>query len=896
MQAVPKRRGRSITARIRAMVMIPTSALVALWLILTGVLGTWAAFQLILANATDELVTPAAVGLVDAMEERSATIAYIENPDDAQVTQHLAEARQDTDGSLGVVVEDLIGFADLAPGDGGMHIEMLHGMYQDIDEIRDSVDAGNASRDDVLDYYNELVLHGADSFDSQGREGNTGDAVSPGFTAVYMFRTVDTLAQADAQLARAFNTGELTVEDQREFTRLVGSYDALLEANAHYLSDEQAERYEAVIESPEWERLKEYEQEIIDRQVEGGTVTDPVTLEPENVDDLTMPVDAADWNEAHQPVRAELTDIGAEEALYAASMTRAGANTWVYTAIGGSLGVAAVITVAVLLARRYSHDLTTQLLKLRDDSDDLARKKLPELMGRLHRGERVDTKSALPELERSEDEIGDVAEAFNTAQRAAVDEAVQQTELRHGVNRVFLNIAHRSQTLVHRQLRLLDKMEREQEDPEQLGQLFKLDHLATRSRRNAENLLILGGEAPGRTWHRPMPLIDVLRGAISESGDYTRVKRERIARVNLNGPAVADVIHLVAELVDNATMFSPPHTNVRLSSDDVPNGVTVEIEDRGLGMSDGELSAANALLAEPPEFDVMRLNEKMRLGLFVVSHLAHRHGIKVHLRASPYGGVQAIVLLPQELISGDRASLPASQDTGEDIWEVRHITGRGEDPGNGSTGGGDTASDAPGTAGDEQQQDGRTDAEPAKPVLASVSSSPSGEPGDTGETPAAPAAPAPQNGGGETGNGTGAGAPAGGSDVLADGPDSPAPQGQEGANGSSASRPPLPTRTSKIAAVPAEDQSRDGGSGSGDDQGRPALPKRRPQENLAPQLATDPAPSGGGAPLSGGPSGGEANSAERLARLRKNMSAFQKGTDRGRREGKQQTNETDKDE
>ncbi|MBE3000005.1 nitrate- and nitrite sensing domain-containing protein [Nocardiopsis sp. HNM0947] len=894
MQAVPKRRGRSITARIRAMVMIPTSALVALWLILTGVLGTWAVFQLMLANATEDLVTPAAVGLVDAMEERSATIAHLEDPDDPQVTQDLAEARQATDDSLGVVVEDLIGFADLAPGDGGMHIEMLHGMYQDIGEIRDSVDSGNAGRDDVLDYYNELVLHGADSFDSQGREGNSGDAVSPGFSAIYMFRTVDTLAQADAQVARAFSTGELTVEDQREFTRLVGAYDAFLEANAHYLSEEQAERYEAVIASPEWERLKGYEQEIIDRQVESGTVTDPVTLEPENVDDLTMPVDAADWHDAHQPVRAELTDIGAEEAVYAASMTRAGANTWVYTAIGGSLGVAAVITVATLLARRSSRELTGQLLKLRDDSDDLARKKLPELMGRLHRGERVDTKTALPELERSDDEIGDVAEAFNTAQRAAVDEAVQQTELRHGVNRVFLNIAHRSQTLVHRQLRLLDKMEREQEDPEQLGQLFKLDHLATRSRRNAENLLILGGEAPGRTWHRPMPLIDVLRGAISESGDYTRVKRERIARVHLNGPAVADVIHLVAELVDNATMFSPPHTSVRLSSDDVPNGVTVEIEDRGLGMSDGELSAANSLLAEPPEFDVMRLNEKMRLGLFVVSHLAHRHGIKVHLRASPYGGVQAIVLLPQELISGDRASLPASPDTGEDIWEVRQISGPGEDTDSGSTGGTDTASGASDTNGDGQQS-GQPDTEPAKPVLTSVPSAPAGTPADTGETPAAPADPAPQTGGEDTGNGTGA--PAGGSDVLAAGPDSPAPQEQSSANGSSASRPPLPTRTSKIAAVPAEDGSRDGGSGSdGDGQGRPALPKRRPQENLAPQLAADPAPSSGGAPRSGGPSGGETNSAERLARLRKNMSAFQKGTDRGRRDGKQQTNETDKDE
>ena len=882
MQAVPKRRGRSITARIRAMVMIPTSALFALWLILTGVLGTWAGFQLILANATEDLVTPSAVGLVDAMEERSATIAHIENPEDAQLSQELAEARASTDQSLGTIVEDLIGFADMAPGDGGMHIEMLHDMYGDIDQIRSAVDSGDAGRAEVLDYYNELVLHGADSFDSQGREGNSGDAVSPGFSAIYTFRMVDTLAKADAQIARALSTGELTVEDQREFTRLVGAYEGFLQANAQYLSDEQLERHEAVLDSPEWERLKEYEQEIIDRQVESGTVTDPITLEPETVDDLTMPVDADDWREAYQPILEEFTAIGAAEAEYAAAMTRSGANTWVITAIAGSLGVAAVIIGAALLARRSSRELTSQLLKLRDDSDELARKQLPDLMARLHRGERVDTRTSMPELERSDDEIGDVAEAFNTAQRAAVDEAVQQTELRHGINRVFLNIAHRSQTLVHRQLRLLDKMEREQEDPDQLSQLFKLDHLATRSRRNAENLLILGGEAPGRTWHRPMPLIDVLRGAISESGDYTRVKRQRLARVNLNGPAVADVIHLVAELVDNATMFSPPHTSVRLSSDDVPNGVTVEIEDRGLGMSDGELASANSLLAEPPEFDVMRLNEKMRLGLFVVSHLAHRHGIKVHLRASPYGGVQAIVLLPQELISGERASLPASPDTGEDIWEVRQVTKREEAPSESSG-----TEEAPSeSSGAEERETDQT-----KPVLASVPSHSDGS-GEPNEAPDAPAPPAEDDSAG-----TAHDAPPAGTDVLADSPDRPGPQEPGTANGSAPSRPPLPTRTSKIALVPAEEENSSENSGSdGDAQGRPSLPKRRPQENLAPQLAADPAPSGSGQSSSDDPSGGEMNSAERLARLRKNMSAFQKGTDRGRRDGKQQTHETDKDE
>ncbi|MEU3016391.1 nitrate- and nitrite sensing domain-containing protein [Nocardiopsis sp. NPDC007018] len=859
MQAVPKKRGRTIAARIRAMVMIPTTALFALWLILTIVLGGDAAYQLLRSKATDDLVTPAAVGLVSAMAERSATIAHIENPDDAELTQQLEQSRQRTDETLGTVVDDLMAFADLAPGDGGMHIEMLYDMFQDVGGVREAVDAGDASRADVLDFYNELVLHGADSFDSQSREGNAGDATSPGFTSVYLFRSVDLGAQADAQIARAFATGDLTVEDQHEFTRMMGAFEELLAANAPYLAgDGLLERYEAVLASPEYATLTELSERITHREVESTTVTDPVTLLPETVDDLTMPVARSEWEAAYTHVMTELTDLGAEEARHSAAMTREDAHDAVLLAVGGSLGVAAIILVAFVLARRSSRELTSRLLTLREESQDLAERKLPEIMDRLHRGDRVDTASSLPELHAEDDEIGDVAKAFNSAQRAAVEEAVQQTELRHGVNRVFLNIAHRSQTLVHRQLRLLDKMEREQEDPDQLSQLFKLDHLATRSRRNAENLLILGGEAPGRTWHRPMPLIDVLRGAISESGDYTRVKRERIARVNLNGPAVADVIHLVAELVDNAAMFSPPHTQVRLSSDDVPNGVTIEIEDRGLGMTEAEFTSTNALLANPPEFDVMRLNEKMRLGLFVVSHLAHRHGIKVHLRPSPYGGVQAIVLLPQDLISGDRSPLPATEEAG-DIWEVREIVDR-----------------TPETALESNRV-----ARPGKPVLTSVSA------------PASTEGPEP------------AGAPEDSeSDLLS------APVRKDD------SRPVLPTRGSRISAVPdvveeapekasantevAEEPETPVTAGAPETVeaggGRPALPKRRPQENLAPQLAADPAESGTfGSPSDGASAESPLEGAERLARLRRNMSAFQQGTDRGRRESKKNTHDTDKD-
>jgi signal transduction histidine kinase len=860
------------------MVMIPVSALIALWLILTIALAGNAVIQIIQAKATEDMIAPAAVGLVNVMQERSQTIAYIEEPTDHDLQHSLEEARALSDESMGAVIDELFGFVDLAPEGTAERIRDLHGQYSEIGGIREAVDAGTASRSDVLSYYNSLVQAGSDTFDTQTREGTEGSAVSPAYTATTLFRAVDLFAQSDAQLARAFATEELGHEDQHEFGRLVGAYQGFLDASAPYLQGEgQQERMTALLDSPEYTRLLEMQQQIVHRQIETETVTDPITLQTETVPDLSLPMDADQWSQDYSYVLSELTSIGEDEALYAASLTRHDANGAVLTAVLGSLGVAAVTAVAFLLASRSARLLTTRLLDLRDGATDLAETKLPALMRRLHEGEPVDTCTAVPQLATSDDEIGDVARAFNTAQRAAVDEAVQQTELRQGVNRVFLNIAHRSQTLVHRQLRLLDKMEREQEDPDQLAQLFKLDHLATRSRRNAENLLILGGEAPGRTWHRPMPLIDVLRGAISESGDYTRVKRERIARVHLNGPAVADVIHLVAELVDNAAMFSPPHTQVRLSSEDVPNGVTIEIEDRGLGMTEGEFEAANALLADPPEFDVMRLNEKMRLGLFVVSHLAHRHGIQVHLRQSPYGGVQAIVLLPHSLVTGERQPVPG-QDGEEDIWEVREIVDRSRG-----------AIEAPSANGDGNG---------AKPVLTSVAPPPETDEGEgdgpnTAATglaslfaPAAAPTAAPDEGTADE-DGTGSDEGRDGGAGTADRISAP-----------SESRPPLPTRRPGGGTVPAP-------SGADADEpaplveaggGRPPLPKRRPQQNLAPQLAGETTGDVLGGPPADRPASSDPHvSSDRLARLRQNMSAFQQGTDRGRRESKQQTDDTDKD-
>ncbi|WP_280252180.1 ATP-binding protein [Nocardia abscessus] len=242
------------------------------------------------------------------------------------------------------------------------------------------------------------------------------------------------------------------------------------------------------------------------------------------------------------------------------------------------------------------------------------------------------------------------AHAFTRAPAAGGGAAAAEAKTRAGVNAVFLNIAHRSQVVVHRQLALLDQAERKEENADQLELLFQLDHLATRARRNAENLIILGGEQPGRRWRKPVPLLDLVRAAVAESLDYTRIQIGRLPDIQVSSNAVADLIHLMAELTDNATAFSPPQARVEVTGVVVGRGVAVEIVDQGLGMSDADFGARNELLSNPPDFSVVTLSSETRLGLFVVAKLAHRHGVSVRLGESVYGGVRAVVLLPNALL------------------------------------------------------------------------------------------------------------------------------------------------------------------------------------------------------------------------------------------------------
>ncbi|MFF4453457.1 sensor histidine kinase [Streptomyces goshikiensis] len=218
---------------------------------------------------------------------------------------------------------------------------------------------------------------------------------------------------------------------------------------------------------------------------------------------------------------------------------------------------------------------------------------------------------------------------------------------------VFVNLARRLQSLVHREISLLDDLEDTVEDPDLLKELFHVDHLATRIRRHAENLAVLGGAASRRQWTRPIDLSEVLRSSVAEVEQYTRVKVVPPAGGTVRGHAVADVVHLLAELVENATVFSAPDTDVVVRAERVTAGIAVEVEDRGLGMPPDEQHRMNALLGHPDQYDVRRLLADGRIGLFVVSALARRHGIAVELKSNIYGGVLAVLVLPQDLLGAE---------------------------------------------------------------------------------------------------------------------------------------------------------------------------------------------------------------------------------------------------
>jgi signal transduction histidine kinase len=317
--------------------------------------------------------------------------------------------------------------------------------------------------------------------------------------------------------------------------------------------------------------------------------------------------------------------------------------------LAGAALVAAVCTV--WLVAGFASRLARDARGLTDAARRLASEELPRAVRELHEGQ---LPASGPRAARSwairpqTAEIAAALAAMSSIERTAIDAAAAEARLRDGLRQILMSLGRRNQSLLHRQLKIIDQLEQQAVSPGELADLFSLDHLTTRMRRHAESLTILSGAAPVRSWSGPVPVIDVIRAAIAEIEDYRRVSVATEAEEAVAASAVTDMIHLLAELIENATLFSPSATRVEVRAERVANGFAIEVEDRGLGIAVEQLREINARLASPPDFD---LADADRLGLFVAGRLAARHGVQVELIPSAYRGTKAVVVLPDSLIA-----------------------------------------------------------------------------------------------------------------------------------------------------------------------------------------------------------------------------------------------------
>jgi signal transduction histidine kinase len=663
----------SIRRKLLAVLAVPVVAMVLLWVVATWVTLAPGLALLDTRDATDAVGRPAQALIAALQEERKLAVGYLASRDrDARV---LTEQYERTDQA----VADFRASANTGrarsalTAAGAIRLDefLLH--VSSLTSVREAVAAGSIERSGALLRYTETIEAGLALVRSLVRP-STEDLSREARALVDLTEARELLARQDAVLTGAMESGTLTSVDVSQTMQLIGARRHQVELALLDLHPTDRAAYEALADSEAAAVLTALENRLLVEARSGQ----PVPIEAEAWRDAYEQV-ADDLREFELAAADRLVDRGRPQAVFIV----------VRIVVTGAIGVIALVLTAIGTLR-VARSVLRRLAGLRQAALELAIDRIPSVVARLRAGERVDVEAEAPPLPYGADEIGQVGHAFNALQREAVRAAVAEADLRRGVNEVFLNIARRSQTLLHRQLAILDRMERRTEDPVELEDLFRVDHLATRMRRHAEDLVILAGAAPARGWRLPVPLIDVLRGAVSEVEDYARVTVRPVPDVAVTGRAVGDVIHLLAELIENATVFSPPSTKVTVGAEPVTHGVAVEIDDRGIGIPAATLEQLNARLADPPAFaefasrrpetgsagpDASDPGAGGQLGLFVVARLASRHGIHVQLRRSAYGGTTAVVLLPTALLArpGEQPALPSGPTD-----ENRAVTRRAE--------------------------------------------------------------------------------------------------------------------------------------------------------------------------------------------------------------------------
>lgn len=857
----PGARNTRVRAKITAMLL----SLVALW----G-FAAWVTvrdgWNLLEAGQIDETAGRPTKSLINMLQdERRLSLVQLGRPRGA-VVPGLADQRERTDR----LVASWRKSAKDAPGKITKNVADTRKRLDAIDAVRASIDAGTADRSSAAQVYNQAI-DAAFGILVINAQLDDQEVAADGRALIALTRGRELLAREDAFLSGVIAEGRFGPGDLNRFAQAVGVQRYGLEEAYAQLAPDDREHYEEVTRGAAYSGVRSMEDRILAQR--------PRTVQRPGVT-------AAQWQAASKPLLNQLDqaiDKGGDAVVERAEPV--GYGVLLRLVLVAGLGLVAVVA-SIVLAFTTARAIIRQLNRLRIAAEELADTRLPDVVARLGRGEKVDVAAQAPPLRFGDDEIGRVGKAFNRVQETAIAAAVQQAEQRAGFRKTLRNLAQRNQSLVNRQLQMIDRMERREDlAGKELEDLLRLDHLTTRARRNAENLVQLSGGQPTRVWRRPVPILDVIRAAVSEVENYERATFQRIDPAWLRGHAVIDVIRLLAELIENALSFSSPETTVEISGQTTPNGFAIAVEDKGLGLDPDRLEMANHMLAAPPEFDVA---PEERLGLLVAGLIARRHSITTTLKRSPYGGVTAVVLLPDALFerapeerplvgAGARSNGAAGGTAGasgaRDASSARPLAPAQDAPGRGNLavlssarpeGPALVALPSPGPSGDDGDGDGADGPDGAD-----------GDGADDGYLPL-PTRPASADRAEDAPNGDRSPEPGG------DG-DDPRERGE--AHGGDAPRPAAepdgPAEATGEPAGASGEPAGEHGAEPDDDGVTPGgLPIRRPQESLAPALKTD-------APLVA-----EEPEPEELVRspedVQRIMGAYQRGTLRGRADAQAQ--------
>ncbi|OQR63059.1 histidine kinase [Streptomyces maremycinicus] len=651
-----RRRLGSIRLSLILLALVPSVTLAAMWGVTTTQMfaeGLRLRAQTELSRSTGAMGTEATLML---QQERSLSAVWLASrPVGSRAA--LEAQREQTDAAVAELVarsDDIQQASDRVRDRMYSVVASVGSLEYYRGQVDDPVDITAAQ---ALDQYTSIIDDQIHAFQELSQVDD-GDLTSQAGPLVALEHAAELVSEEDLQLTLAGPRQRMDEKAWAKFAQLVNTRRWLVQDQiVPSLTGTAKARTEKILTSYQWQILESVEDKVLaaraDQSADG---------------DIALPDVQKQWRAALVDVSDQYSGLIRLQTTALLQHSADEARELLITAASLSAGGLVALLLCVGMSWRITRSLSRRLHGLRMATLSLAHERLPDVVARLDRGETVDVDSATPPLDYGGDELGQVAAAFNTAQRTAVHTAVELADTRRGFQKVILGIARQSQNLVNLQLSKLDALERRHQDPDVLSGLYELDSTASQLRRYEENLVIISGGRPGRSWTEPVALIDILRSAVGEVAEYRRAEVHTEEEVYIAPPAVADVIHLLAELIDNATSYSPAPSPVGVRAALVAKGLAIEVEDRGLGMPEDDYASFNAQLAVPPQFDVVALADDLRLGMFVIARLATRHGIAVTLRSSPYGGTTAIVLVPHDIVvhetpgSSDPADLSDKSD------------------------------------------------------------------------------------------------------------------------------------------------------------------------------------------------------------------------------------------